>query len=102
MRKKLDGMREKLKSAENSEDWNSVLRIEEKPSLPPDGERKEYFMKLDQDLQKVRDACFSVYLVGDIDCKWIKMLMILMWVIKTINARKLVPERVWWRCCNCC
>ncbi|XP_037440405.1 uncharacterized protein LOC119308380 isoform X2 [Triticum dicoccoides] len=53
MRKKLDGMREKLKSAENSEDWNSVLRIEEKLSLPPDGERKEYFMKLDQDLQKI-------------------------------------------------
>ena len=53
MRKKFDGMREKLKSAANSEDWNSVLRIEEKLSLPPDGERKEYFMKLDQDLQMV-------------------------------------------------
>uniref|UniRef100_A0A8R7QBB5 rRNA N-glycosidase n=1 Tax=Triticum urartu TaxID=4572 RepID=A0A8R7QBB5_TRIUA len=53
MRKKFDGMREKLKSAANSEDWNSVLRIEEKLSLPPDGERKEHFMKLDQDLQMI-------------------------------------------------
>ena len=102
MRKKFDGMHEKLESAANSEDWNSVLRIVEKLILPPDSEPRECVMKLDQDPQKVRDTCFSVYLVGDIDCKWIKMLMILMWVIKTINARKLVPERVWWRCCNCC
>lgn len=53
MRKKFDGMREKLESAANSEDWNSVLRIVEKLILPPDSEPREYVMKLDQDLQKI-------------------------------------------------
>uniref|UniRef100_A0A8R7TDA1 Uncharacterized protein n=1 Tax=Triticum urartu TaxID=4572 RepID=A0A8R7TDA1_TRIUA len=46
MRKKFDGMREKLESAANSEDWNSVLRIVEKLILPPDSEPREYVMKL--------------------------------------------------------
>uniref|UniRef100_M8C8I1 rRNA N-glycosidase n=1 Tax=Aegilops tauschii TaxID=37682 RepID=M8C8I1_AEGTA len=64
MRKKFDGMREKLESAANSEDWNSVLRIVEKLILPPDSEPRECVMKLDQDPQKIAASQAKDWLVN--------------------------------------